>query len=337
MKIDVHWHCVPARYVADLRAGRGNWPDRIVRGERDREFLAREGSGQVLFPQHYEPDLIRQGLERRRLDMALVSPAPSLFHYELEPAQTERVAATINEGIADLCRSYPQQFLGLATVPMQDPPRAIAELERAMTQLGLRGVEIGTNVNGLNLDEPQFFPFFERAAALQAFIFVHPANTVGQERTRRYYLSNLLGNPTDSGIAIASVIFGGVLERLPNLRLCFAHGGGIAPYIIGRWEHGYKVRPEAQAAIPKPPLEYFRLVYCDCLTHSDAALRYLVDLIGADHVLLGSDYPYDMGDEDPVGIIEAAAGLDEAAKRRILGDNVARLLGLEPVDAHPAS
>jgi aminocarboxymuconate-semialdehyde decarboxylase len=197
-----------------------------------------------------------------------------------------------------------------------------------MKDLGLKGVEIGTNVNGRNLDDPEFLPFFERAAALNAFIFVHPVNTAGRDRMGRYYLTNLIGNPVDSGVAIASMIFGGVFERCPDLHCCFAHGGGIAPYILGRWEHGYRVRPEAADAVPKPPSAYFKQIYCDSLAHSHAAVRYLVDLLGPEHVVLGCDYPYDMGDEDPVGSIESNPLLNDSEKQAILEENVPRLLGL---------
>jgi aminocarboxymuconate-semialdehyde decarboxylase len=329
MRIDVHWHHIPSPYVADLRAGRGDWPVTLERDDRGREFLRiRSGGGQFLQPEHHEPELVIEAIVRRRLDMALVSPVANLLHYDLEPQRTLEYAMMINEGIAGLCRQFPDRVLGLATVPLQDPALATAELERAMLQLGLRGVEIATNVNGRNLDEPDFFPFFERAAALNAFVFLHPANTIGPERTSRHNLSNLIGNATDSSIAMASLIFGGVYERLPGLCTCYAHGGGMAPYLLGRWDHCYEAQPQFRGAATKPPSAYFRQVYCDSLTHSAAALRLLVETLGPDHILIGCDHPYEMGDPDPVGSIERAAGIDDASKRLILEENGPRVLGL---------
>ena len=199
-----------------------------------------------------------------------------------------------------------------------------------MKQLGFRGTEIGTSVNGKNLDSPELWPFYEKAQELNAFIFVHPTNVQGAERMPKYHLANLIGNPSATSLAIASLIFGGVLENFPRLKFCFAHAGGFAPYQRGRFEHGYQVRTECKEKIKKPPSEYFKLLYFDTITHYGPALAYLIKSVGSDHVLLGSDYPADMADFDPVSSVEGLKTISNTEKKRILWNNAAELLRIVP-------
>ncbi|MFC2048237.1 amidohydrolase family protein, partial [Chloroflexota bacterium] len=207
-------------------------------------------------------------------------------------------------------------------------PTAIKEMERAAKQLGMRAIAIGTNVNGKNLDEPELFPVFERARDLGLLVYLHPVNVLsGKERLRSYHLRNLIGNPTETAIAIASIIFGGILERLPDLKLLFSHAGGTMPWLIGRHDHGYKVRPECQAAIPKPPSEYYKLIHFDTIAHHPQNLLHLVKTVGSDRVLLGSDYPADMADDNPVATV-ANLDIPETDKQKIWGGNAARLLNI---------
>ena len=190
-----------------------------------------------------------------------------------------------------------------------------------------RAIEIGTNVNGKNLDEPEFWPIFERAQDLGLLISVHPTSIALKARVPRYHLVSLIGFPTDTAIAIASVIFGGVLEKLPGLKMLFSPAGGSLPYLIGRHDYGYKVRPECKAAIPKPPSEYFKHIFFDTITFSWETLLYLINSVGSDKVLLGSDYPGDMSDEDPVNTV-AGLGIPEEGKQKIWGRNAIRLLNI---------
>jgi aminocarboxymuconate-semialdehyde decarboxylase len=329
MKIDVHWHYLPHEYVDRIRRGEGSPRDQIVAGEQGAEWLHTPSQTYPLTPELYQPEAQVRELDRRGLDLAAVSVAPTLFNYNGDVKQTLALHRMANDSIADMMAAYPGRFAGLATVPLQAPSLAIAELERAMLVKGLRGVEIGSNVGGRNLDEDDFLVFFQRCAQLGAFIFVHPTAVLGIERLRRYYLNNIFGNPSDTAVAVASLIFGGVYDAAPGLTCCFAHGGGTFPLLIGRWDHGFQERAECKVRISRRPREYLSQVYVDSLVHDDRLRRYIIDTVGADHMLVGSDLPYDMGDSEPVQTIERMPGLDDRERQLILGDTAARLLKLD--------
>jgi aminocarboxymuconate-semialdehyde decarboxylase len=223
---------------------------------------------------------------------------------------------------------YPARFGGMATVPLQDPALAVRELAHAREALGLRAVEIGTCPGGRDFDDPALFPFFTACRDLGVAVFVHPATPLlGAERLpARYYFPLVVGNPLETALAISRLIWGGVLERLPDLRIGFAHGGGAFPFTLARLNHGWHVRPEGRQAIPQEPRAYARRLYVDSLTLSPRNLRFLVEELGADRVMIGSDYPFDMGDEDPVGSI-AAAGFDDATRAALEDGNARAFLG----------
>jgi aminocarboxymuconate-semialdehyde decarboxylase len=279
----------------------------------------------AITPAVRDPRALIAYMDDARIDVAAVSAAPPLLHYELDGATGREVAQALNRGLAELVRAFPDRFALFATVPLQDPAAAVAELDRIAGAAA--GVEIGTNVNGANLDDPGVFPFFRRAEELGLVIFVHPHHVLGSERLEQYYLFNLLGNPMETGVAIASLVFGGVLERLPRLRVLFCHGGGVLPFVRGRWRHGYAVRPEPAAAVPRPPDEYLGRLYFDSIVHDAAALRFLVETVSSERVVLGSDYPFEMGDRRPVDAIESLPGLSARDRAKICGENALRLLG----------
>lgn len=263
------------------------------------------------------------------IDIQVLSGTPQTYLYNQDSALTAATAALQNDQIAALVAAHPTRFLGIATLPMQAPEKAAAELKRAMRDKGLRGAMIGSNINGKNLDDPALEPFWAMAAELGAFIFIHPVGVAGADRLKSYYLVNLIGNPVDTTIAAACLVFGGVLDRHPTLKICLAHGGGFVPYQQGRWIHGWKVRPEPQVTLkhsPEPDLSHF--IY-DTITHSDASLEFLVKTAGANRVLLGSDYPYDMGIYDGVQRVHALP-LSETDRAAILGGRAAALLGARP-------
>jgi aminocarboxymuconate-semialdehyde decarboxylase len=266
-------------------------------------------------------------MDATEVDMHVLSAAPQTWLYGQDASIGAAAAAIQNEGIARLVKRKPDRFVGIATLPMQAPEQAAAELRRAMTTLGLRGAMIGSNVGGKNLDDPSFEPLWATAAELDAFFMIHPGNVAGADRLRAYYLNNLIGNPLDTTIAAACLIFGGVLERHPNFRPVMAHGGGFTPYQGGRWVHGWHVRPEPKLHLKHSPEQYFLRFSYDTICHSKTSLEFLIGSCGADRVFLGSDYPYDMGMMDCVRHVRS---LDIAAADRdtILGGHAAAVFGL---------
>jgi aminocarboxymuconate-semialdehyde decarboxylase len=269
-----------------------------------------------------------EDMDRLGIGLQALSPPPVMFCYWADARATGAFARMQNENVAAVAARHPDRFVGMATVPLQDPALAVEELRHCRERLGLRAVEIGSCPGGRDLDDPALFPFFEACAGLDVAIFVHPANPlIGQERLAKHYFPLIVGNPLETALAASTLIYGGVLERLPRLRVCFAHGGGAFPFTLARLDHGWKVRPEGRAAIPRPPREYARLLYFDSLTLSAANLRFLVEQFGAERVVIGSDYPFDMGSADPVGAV-AEAALPAAARAQIEGGAAVRLLGL---------
>ena len=250
--------------------------------------------------------------------------SPWLGFLNSEPATARR----INEGMMDAVNLHPNRFIGLAAVPMSSPLEAATELERAVNELGMRGVGIGTSVDGTNLDAKEFAPFYAMVQELDVPVFIHPVVALGGDRLLSYYLGNLMGFPSDTAVAAASLIFGGVLKEFPRLKFYLAHGGGSCPYLYGRWEHGWQVRPEPRAVIQELPSQYFNLLYFDSLLHSVSTLSYLITTVGADKVMLGTDYPYDMGDHSPLSAIDSLPGLSESEKAQIRGHNAAALFRL---------
>jgi aminocarboxymuconate-semialdehyde decarboxylase len=261
------------------------------------------------------------------VDMHVLSAAPQTWLYGQDAGIGAAAAAIQNEGIARLVKQQPDRFAGIATLPMQAPEKAAAELRRAMTSLGLRGAMIGSNVGGKNLDDPSFEPLWATAAELGAFFMIHPGNVAGMDRLRSYYLNNLIGNPVDTTIAAACLIFGGVLERHPNFKPVMVHGGGFTPYQGGRWVHGWQVRPEPKLHLKHSPEKYLERFRYDTICHSKASLEFLIATAGADRVFLGSDYPYDMGMMDCVRHVRAL-DIAPADRDTILGGHAAALLGL---------
>lgn len=258
----------------------------------------------------------------------VLSTVPVMFSYWAKAQDCLEVSKFLNDHIAGIVNKYPKRFAGLGTVPLQDPQLAIKELERCM-QIGMRGVQIGSHVNDWNLNAPELFPFFEAAEKLGAAIFVHPWEMMGQEKMQRYWLPWLVGMPAETSLAICSMIFGGIFERLPKLRVAFAHGGGSFPSTIGRIEHGFNCRPDLVAIDNKVnPREYIGKFYFDSLVHDKDMLRYLVNLAGANRVALGSDYPFPLGEDIPGTLIKSME-FDDATKERLLSGTALEWLGMQ--------
>jgi aminocarboxymuconate-semialdehyde decarboxylase len=261
------------------------------------------------------------------VDVQVLSATPQTYFYDQEPSVAAACAALQNDQIAKLVKAHPDRFFGIATLPMQAPQRAEDELTRAVSSLGLRGAMIGSNAQGKNLDDPVLEPIWAAAAALGAFMLVHPVQVAGAERMRSYYLNNLIGNPLDTTIAAACLVFGGVLERHPTLNVLLVHGGGFVPYQAGRWVHGWHVRPEPKVNLKRSPEPWLDRFYYDTILHAQPQLEFLVGSVGPARVLLGSDYPYDMGTGECVRQVKALP-IPEADKAAVLNGNAVRLLGV---------
>jgi aminocarboxymuconate-semialdehyde decarboxylase len=319
MKIDVHAHCIPEKFYV------GGNDVHITRNGSD-EVLHRTDRGPA-----YIGDTITnldkrlEEMDREGVDIQVLSVAPGLFLYRLEPATALAACQSLNNALAEIAQDNPSRFRAIANVPLQEPELAARELERCVRDLGMRGLEMSTNIEGMNLDHPSLAPFWAKMVELDVPAFLHPTNVLGQDRLDKYHLANLIGNPTDTAVAAASLIFGGVLKELPRIKFYLAHGGGTCPYLRGRWEHGWHVRPEGKVNIQNPPSEYMGLLYFDSLTHSVPALNYLVETMGPERVMLGTDYPYDMHDIEPVKTIASLPHTSNAEKEMIYSGNAREL------------
>jgi aminocarboxymuconate-semialdehyde decarboxylase len=275
---------------------------------------------------YYDLDLRLRAMDAQGVTVHALSLMPPMVYWA-DNALGLRLARLVNDAMAEATRVHPDRLVVLATLPMQDPEAAVSEVNRAVTQLGCRGIYLGTNVRGKELTDPSFLPVFERIHALGAPIFLHPLNVIGAQRLAHYHLHNLLGNPFDTAVAAANLIFSGLLDRFPKLDICLPHAGGALPYLIGRLNHGWKVRQECRG-LKKPPLNYLRRFTYDTISHAPESLHYLIKLVGADRVMIGSDYCFDMGYERPVEVITRLRGLTRGERTKILGGNAARLLRL---------
>jgi len=293
-----------------------------------REVIMFRGKATYSIPELYKPELRIGEMDKAHIDIQVISIIVPFVQYDIDPKLGIGYSRIQNNAIAEVVRAHPNRFVGLATVPLQDPSAAANELERTMKELDMKGVEIGTGVNGKNLDWPELWPFYAKAQELDAFILVHPGTFPEVEQMKKHSLRNLIGFPCETSLAIASLIFGGVLEAFPRLKFCFAHAGGFAPYQRGRLEHGYHVREECREIISKPPSEYFKLLYFDTITHYKPALEYLIKTVGVDKVLLGSDYPFDVADPDPIKSVSRLDVISTVEKQRIWGENAADILGI---------
>ncbi len=262
------------------------------------------------------------------VDVQVLSATPQTYLYNQDASLGAAAAAIQNDQIAKLVKENPQRFMGIATLPMQSPEKAADELRRAMTKLGLRGTMFASNIMGKNLDDPGFEPVWTTAEELGAFIFIHPNNVAGADRMKSYYLNNLIGNPLDTTIGAACLYFGGVMDRHPKLTVVLAHGGGFTPYQAARWEHGWQVRPEPKKNISRQPVNIAKRFYYDTILHSAPVLEFMISHVGADRVMLGSDYPYDMGMMDCVKHVRSLK-ISDADKAAILSGRAQSLLAVQ--------
>jgi aminocarboxymuconate-semialdehyde decarboxylase len=329
MKIDIHTHIMPEKMP--------KWAEKFGYGEfihlEHRECDACMMKGDKVF-RVVEPNSFR--VEERMKDMSdtgveiqVLSTIPVLFNYWAKPTDGLETSRFFNDHIAETVESDPHHFIGLGTVPLQNVNLAIREMERCVRDLKFPGLQIGSNINGLNLSEKEFEPFFAAAEKLGCAIFVHPWEMMGEKQMEKYWLPWLVGMPAETSRAICSFIFGGIFERFPKLRVAFAHGGGSFPFTLGRIEHGFKVRPDLVAVDNQvSPQKYLGKFWVDSLVHDKRALEYLVEVMGEDNICLGSDYPFPLGEAKPGRLIEKM-GFDKKVTRKLLHRNAEDWLRLK--------
>lgn len=329
--IDIHTHILP-REIPDFKARFGYGGFILLKHKTaDSADLVRDDGTffRRVSRQCWDPEARLEDCGRHGVAIQVLSTVPVMFSYWAKPKDGLAVARHLNDEIAATVRAHPARFIGLAGLPMQSAKLAVRELERSVKELGLAGAQIGSNVNGKNLDDPGLFPVFEAAADLGAAIFIHPWDMMGQAQMPKYWLPWLVGMPAELSRAICSLIFGGVFERLPRLRVAFAHGGGSFGTTIGRIEKGFKARPDLCAVDnPVNPRKYLGRFYVDSLVHDPALLKHLLGLFGDKRVAVGSDYPFPLGEDRPGALIQSLK-LRPGAKRRILSENALQWLGIK--------
>ena len=270
------------------------------------------------------------------VDVQVLSPSPTQYYYWADPYLARDVVRLQNVHIATECERHPERLAGLGTVALQHPQLAAEQLTHAMRELGLKGVEISASVNGLELADPTLEPCWARASELGALVFIHPLGTSLGERMNRHYLANTIGQPLETTVALSELIFGGVLDRHTGMKLVAAHGGGYLPSYFGRSQHAHHVRPEAQG-MWQAPRDYLRRIWFDTLVYEPQIVRHLIDVVGASQLVIGTDYPFDMGHYNPHSLMDTVPGLSPAEAEAILGRNAAALLGLSIPPTFPSS
>lgn len=319
LRIDIHSHLLPDKLP---RFTEKFGYDGFIHLEHHRQGYAKMMIGNKFFREIEEncwsADRRFADMERNRIDMQVICTIPVMFNYWAKPTDTLEVARFLNDHIAAVVAKYPKRFVGLATLPMQDPDLAIQELERCMKDLNMAGVQIGSHINEWNLSAAELMPFFEACERLNASVFVHPWDMMGSKDMQRYWLPWLVGMPAETSRAICSMIFGGVFERLPNLRVLFSHGGGAFAGTLGRIMHGFNARPDLVAIDnPYPPTKYLGQFWVDTLVFDATMLQHNIDLFGAEKVALGSDYPFPLGELNTGALLDSM-NLEPNIKNTIL-------------------
>ena len=335
LKIDTHSHILPRDWPnLSEKYSEPRFPVMTHTGGHHRIYRGGKFFRQV-WDSAFDIDTRIADYAAHGVNVQVVSTVPVLFSYWARGSQALELHTFLNDHCAGLCREHPRHIVGIGTVPLQSPNLAIREMERCMDQLNLAGVQIGSHCNDWNLDAPELFGFFEAAADLGAAIMVHPWDMMGRDTMPNYWLPWLVGMPAEQSRAACSLIFGGVLERLPKLRVMFAHGGGSFPFTIGRIEHGFNMRPDLVAKDnARNPREYFPRLFFDSCVHDPQALAYLLDVVGHDRVMLGTDYPFPLGEQEPGSGIEAL-GLDETSNARLMHGTALEWLDLSKARFEP--
>jgi aminocarboxymuconate-semialdehyde decarboxylase len=328
MRVDFHTHIIPKDLPDFAEKYGGKWPvlhqtfacgaNILVEGK-----IFREVTDQVWSPEKRIQDMDREGV-----DIQVLSPIPVTFSYWANKDAALEMARIQNDFISKTVHEHPSRFVGLGTVPMQDAATAVAEMDRCINELNLYGIEIGTNVNGENLDAPEFLEFFEMAERWNVPLFIHPWETMAKDRTPRHNFMYTIGMPSETALAAASLVWSGVIEKFPNLKICFAHGGGSFPYILPRLDQGWKVWPQLRLTT-HPPSHYVKNFYFDSLNYDSLNVNYLIDRFGHEKVMMGSDYPFLLREIPPGRVIDGMNELTDVQRRMMLGENALRFLNIK--------
>ena len=328
--IDIHAHILP-RHATGLANG-GEWHGYTMRtGDSGGNVLTRQGKNTPLIPKMmFTPEQRLADMDSLGVDVHVLSSWTRLYHYDWPTNDCLPVARDCNDSLSELVKQWPDRFMGIGTLPMQDVNAAITELERCMTQLGLKGAQINDHVNGSPMGEEEFLPFWKAVEEMGAVILFHQSegDTVVQYRSNNYHLNNTIGNLADRTITYASLVYGGVMDKHPNLKICLSHGGGYTAFGAGRLDRGWQVRSEARGTLHQPPSRYLSDFYYDCLTHSEDALRFLIDTVGIDQVVMGSDWPFDMAVDSPVEWLNGMSSITQPERDAIITTTLEELLGL---------
>lgn len=324
--VDMHTHFIPPTFTDDVTAN-PDWETRVQKRDGQPWLVHAQGFTYPLQEEFLGDGAKLADMDERGIDLSVLSLAPTLFYYWIAPEAGISFARMANESLAQAVDASSGRTVGVATVPMQNPVAAARELRYAVEELGLLGAQIGSSIEGRHLDDAAFLPFWETANELAVPIILHPYYVGSRPGLEDFYLTNILGNPLDTALAASRLIFGGALERFQTLSLVLVHGGGFLPYQLGRLDHGWKVRDEPKVKLDRRPSEYIDRFWFDSITHNDHALRWLIEFAGETKVMLGTDLPFDMADEDPVARVKRAAET-EGARQLVSGDNAMKLFGL---------
>lgn len=335
MFIDIHTHIIPEQ-LPQFAARKGNVPHLALEhstncnGHRCARIMQDGALFREIQANCWDPAVRLQECDRAGINIQVLSTIPVLFSYWSDPSFGLSISQYLNDHIAKVVSDYPGRFLGLGTIPMQAPELAAKEMQRCKRELGFSGIEIGTNVNGDNLDSPSLEPIWAAAQDLDLAVFVHPWEMAGGDRMQRYFLRWLVGMPAETALAICSLMFGGVFDRFPKVRFAFSHGGGSFPLTLGRIAHGFIARPDLCAInINTNPSDYIRKFYIDSLVHDPATLAYLIKLMGVERIACGSDYPFPLGEDPPGAVFNAMNDLTQDELERLRSGTALEWLGLD--------
>ncbi len=324
--VDIHCHreCAPAAEMMKVEAERVGFGALSFGSE-----LTKEVNQQQLVdikPKMQSLDERIADMDRMGIDIQAVSISPYQYYYWSEPGVGRDVSKLINDNLASAIGEKPDRFVGLGTVPLQNTEMAITELDRCVNELGFKGIEINSQISGEELSTPRLAPFWAKVEELDILVFIHTAGFTHADRLKDHYFINLIGHPIEATLAISRLIFDGVMENHPGLKIVVAHGGGFLPAYSGRMDHAYRARKDVREGLPDLPSEYLKRLHFDTMVFESDQLEYLINKFGPNHILLGTDYPYDMGEDDPLGLVNKVKGLNEQDCSSICGGNAARLL-----------